>query len=245
MKNSILTINTSFQKIILPIFILILSVSCHTSQERSTNESPKDTNNLFPNQLETGDILFVGLPMSYSLAPDAQNEPANLNTCAGDSLNLIHVAMIEVEKDTTWIIDATIKHQVARYPIDTFLTDFTLADGSYPLFIVKRLKDNSNAQYYINNAKKYIGKPYDVDFLPDNEAYFCSELVRNSYMTAEGEYLFREYPMNFQKTDGTFPVYWQQLFQYIHKEIPQGKIGTTPAQMSQERCLQTIDCPIY
>ncbi len=237
--------NIFLQKIIFPLFILILFGSCQSSQEPSAKEVQNDTTILSSNQLETGDILFVGLPMSYSLAPDAQNEPANPETCAGDSLNLIHVAIIEVEKDTTWVIDATLKRQVARYPLDTFLSDFTLADGSYPLFIVKRLKDNRNAQQYINNAKKYIGKPYDTDFLPQNEAYFCSELVRNSYVPEAGEYLFKEYPMNFQKVNGTFPLYWQQLFQYIHKEIPQGKIGTTPAQMSQESCLQTIDCPVY
>ena len=132
--------NTFLQKIILPLFILILFGSCQSSQEPSAKEVQNDTNILSSNQLETGDILFVGLPMSYSLAPDAQNEPANPETCAGDSLNLIHVAIIEVEKDTTWVIDATLKRQVARYPLDTFLSDFTLADGSYPLFIVKRLK---------------------------------------------------------------------------------------------------------
>lgn len=43
--------------------------------------------------------------------------------------------------DSVWIIDATIAHGVDRHPLDTFLRVFTLKDGSYPEFIVKRVKD--------------------------------------------------------------------------------------------------------
>lgn len=190
--------------------------------------------------LETGDLIFVGLPMGYSLDPAAVNPPANEETCAGDSLNVIHVAMVEVVGDSTWVIDATLKHNVARYPLDTFLADFTLLDGSKPLFIIKRLVDNRHAKKFVENAKQFIGWPYDIYFSPDNEAQFCSELVRNSYIE-EGVPIFDEYPMNFQKVDGTFPIYWKQLFQLIHLKIPQDKRGTTPAQMMSEDVLKNVD----
>lgn len=190
--------------------------------------------------LQTGDLLFVGLPMSYTLDPAAKNEPATLETCAGDSLNVIHVAMLEVCHDTTWVIDATLKRNVARYPLDTFLADFTLPDGSFPLFYVMRLRDNQNAGQFIRNAGKWIGRQYDCRFLPDNEEQFCSELVRNSYVNADGSFVFAEYPMDFQKKDGTFPVYWRQLFQMIGQGIPQGKTGTTPAQMMRESVLKPV-----
>ncbi|MCQ2279621.1 MAG: hypothetical protein MJZ49_02310 [Bacteroidales bacterium] len=190
--------------------------------------------------LETGDLIFVGLPMSYSLDPAAVNPPANEETCAGDSLNVIHVAMVEVVGDSTWVIDATLKHNVARYPLDTFLADFTLLDGSMPLFIIKRLVDNRHAKEFVENAKQFIGQPYDIYFSSDKEAQFCSELVRNSYV-ADGVPLFGEYPMNFQKVDGTFPIYWKQLFQLIHLKIPQDKMGTTPAQMMSEEILKIVD----
>ncbi len=132
------------------------------------------------------------------------------------SINLIHVAILEVGKDTTWIIDATIKHGVDRHPLDTFLKDFTLKDGSMPVFIVKRLKDSRMAEQFVENAKRYLGRPYDVWFSPDNEAMYCSELVRDSYRTPDGGYLFDT------------------------QSIPQDEPGTNPQDMSQASVLITV-----
>ena len=157
------------------------------------------------------------------------------------NLNLIHVAIAEVVSDTTWIIDATIKHGVDRHPIDTTLKDFTLKDGSLPVFIVKRLKNNGKAAEYVENAKRRLGLPYDVAFLPDNGALYCSELVRDSYRDTDGKYLFDEKPMNFKNSEGEFPIYWQQLFALIGEEIPQGLPGTNPQDMADAPVLMDVD----
>ncbi len=226
------------KKILIICAIALIFVACHSKKEATVISNETDSSRI--ETLQNGDLIFVGIPMCYSLAPDAVNVPVNDSTCAGDSLNLVHVAIAEVRGDSAWIIDATIRRNVNRYPLDTFLNDFKLADGGMPLLIVKRLVDNSNVEKYIENAKKFIGRKYDVDFSPDNDAQFCSELVSNSYVTSDGKPVFSQYPMNFQKVDGTFPLYWQQLFGFIHSEIPQGRMGTTPAQMAAEKCLKTV-----
>lgn len=182
-------------------------------------------------RLQTGDLVFVGIPADYSLDPDSMGSAISDATGDGD-LNIIHVAIAEVKADSVWIIDATIKHGVDRHPLDTFLTDFTLKDGSYPRFIIKRLSDNSLAGQFVEKAKQYLGRPYDVWFSPDNEAMYCSELVRDSYRTSDGAYLFEAKPMNFKNSEGEFPIYWQQLFGIIGQPIPQDEPGTNPQDMS-------------
>ena len=189
--------------------------------------------------IRTGDLVFVGIPQDYSLDPDSMSSAISDATGSG-SINLIHVAILEVGKDTTWIIDATIKHGVDRHPLDTFLKDFTLKDGSMPVFIVKRLKDSRMAEQFVENAKKFLGRPYDVWFSPDNEAMYCSELVRDSYRTPDGGYLFDAKPMNFKNAEGEFPLYWQQLFALIGQSIPQDEPGTNPQDMSQASVLITV-----
>ena len=189
--------------------------------------------------LQTGDLVFVGIPADYSLEGDSMGSAISDATGNG-VLNLIHVAIAEVGKDTTWIIDATIKHGVDRHPIDTFFRDFTLKDGTLPVFIVKRLQDNKMAEQFVENSKKFLGRPYDVWFSPDNEAMYCSELVRDSYRTPDGGYLFNAKPMNFKNAEGDFPVYWQQLFALIGQEIPQDEPGTNPQDMSQEPVLKEV-----
>ena len=193
--------------------------------------------------LQTGDLIFVGIPADYQIESDSM-DAAIVDATGGESLNLIHVAIAEVEDGQTWIIDATIKHGVDRHPLDTFLTDFTLKDGSYPVFQVRRLRDPHDASRYVDNAKKYIGQPYDIAFLPDNGAYYCSELVQDSYTDGSGTSLFQARPMNFRNADGDFPLYWQQLFDRLGMPIPQDIPGTNPQMMAEEPVLVPVDVAV-
>ena len=154
--------------------VMAIAVSCHQGRQ--------DT-------LRTGDLVFVGIPLDYSIENGSMDEAIASATGSPDSLNLIHVAIAEVDAEGKWIIDATVKRGVDRHPLDTFITDFTLKDGSLPVFIVKRLKDPSKAAEYVNNAKKYLGRPYDIHFATDDSELYCSELVRDSYIGPDGKYI--------------------------------------------------------
>ena len=190
-------------------------------------------------RLQNGDLIFVGLPMDYDAESDSMDEAICSATGEEGALNLIHVAIAEVKADSVWIIDATIAHGVDRHPLDTFLRDFTLKDGSYPSFIVKRVK-GVDADVSVQRAKTYCGRAYDVRFLPDNEDLYCSELVQLSYLDADGKPVFDSEPMNFRAPDGTMPPYWEWLFDKLGMDVPQGLPGTNPQRMSQAACLETI-----
>ncbi len=217
-------------KLILGISAIAAAAILHSCSSSAAGESG----------LRTGDLVFVGIPSDYSLDDDSMGEAISASTGNPDSLNIIHVAILEVGTDTTWIIDATIRHNVDRYPLDTFKRDFTLKDGSMPAFIIKRLRDTTGVHSYVEKAKTQIGKPYDVAFLPDNDSLYCSELVRESYVTPDGKYIFSEAPMNFLDSDGNLPLYWKQLFDLLSMPVPQGIMGTNPKAMSQEDVLVTV-----
>ena len=88
-------------------------------------------------QIQTGDLLFIGIPGDYSLDEGSMSEAIASATGEGSGLNLIHVAILEKDSEgRDWVIDATIKHSVDRHPLDTLKSDFTLKDGSQPVYIV-------------------------------------------------------------------------------------------------------------
>ncbi len=205
---------------------LALCASCHNSADTRP--------------FRNADLVFVKIPSGYSLDDGTMSEAIASSTSDSDSSRMtVHVAILEVAGDSTWIIDATIKRGVARYPLDTFLTDFRLKDGSLPVLAVKRPDVNGkDAQLFVENAKKYVGQPYDVHFLPDNGAMYCSELVYNSYVLPDGAHIFSERPMNFRSPDGEMPQYWTQLFALLNQEVPQGVMGTNPQDMSEEPSLR-------
>ena len=194
-----------------------------------------------PEKIQTGDLVFVGIPADYSLSSDSMDGAITAATGSDTGLNLIHTAILDIDEEgRAWIIDATIKRGVDRHPLDTFLRDFTLKDGSYPVFLVLRLKDDRFAADYVANARQQLGLPYDQAFLPDNKALYCTELVYESYRTPDGEPLFHSAPMNFKNADGEFPVYWQQLFALLGQPIPQDIPGTNPQAMALEPALRPV-----
>ena len=218
---------------LLACLLVMLGTSC---QQKS---APVEESTLL---VQNGDLLFVGLPYDFTIGDSTSMCDAITAATGQDSgINYIHVAILEVDNnDSVWVIDATLKHGVDRYPFSTFLNDFTLEDGSYPQFDIMRLKDNTKAANYIENAKTFCGRAYDVYFLPNNDEQYCSELVRNAYRDDTTSYIFSEAPMNFQASDGTFPPYWVYLFNLINQPIPQGLPGTNPNSMSKEPCLMKV-----
>lgn len=193
-------------------------------------------------QIQSGDLLFVGIPADYTLDDSSMSSGIAAATGDGSEVNWIHTAILDVDEEGTWIIDATIRRGVARYPLDSFLVDFTLKDGSLPTFEVMRLK--GGPRELVENAKKFIGRPYDVWFLPENEAMYCTELVRDSYLAEDGSPILPAAPMNFKGPDGEFPPYWEQLFGILGQPIPQGLPGTNPQDMRKSPLLEKVDVSI-
>lgn len=192
----------------------------------------------------SGDLVFVGLPVDYHADTSSMSSGITASTGGDEGLNYIHTAILELDGDSCWIIDATIKHGVARYPLDSFLADFTLRDGGYPVFELMRLRDAGRAENWLQNAKSFVGQPYDVYFLPDNGAMYCTELIRDSYLQENGTPIFSSAPMNFKGPDGEFPPYWVKLFGGLGVPIPQGIEGTNPQDMHSSPLLKRVKASI-
>ncbi len=193
--------------------------------------------------LRNGDLVFVGLPLGYQAETGTVDEAIAAATGQEGVLNLIHVAIAEVDADSIWIIDATIAHGVDRHPLEVFLKDFTLKDGTYPEFIIKRVK-GVEVKAAVERAKTFCGRGYDMYFLAENEELYCSELVQRSYLDAAGSQVFESEPMNFCAPDGTMPPYWDWLFGQLGMEIPQGQPGTNPQRMAQAPVLTDVHASI-
>lgn len=208
----------------IPILMLLLLASCRPAQR-----PPEAV------RVQKGDIILVSLPMDYW----AEKLPAEARpACPHDEPLYIHAAIADVEGDSLYIIDATLAHGVDRHPLEVFLKDFTLEDGSLPRMDVLRLKDDREAARYADQAGKLCGRAYDADFLLDNEALYCTELVRDAYVSADGDTLFGLEPITFRNPDGVTPPYWTVLFQLIQKPIPEGLPGLLPEDLMQSPLLE-------
>lgn len=205
-------ISASFQCLTALTLTLAL-VACHSPAER----------------LQTGDLLFVGT------SEEAGSMDEAIVAATG---NLTHVAIIQVDKAEPWVIDATPKKGVSRYPLDSLIQANPGAT-----FLVKRLQDTTGVFSFVENALRFVGQPYDLTFLPGNDAFYCSELVREAYRRPDGSYLFEAAPMNFLSADGSLPPYWEDLFERLDMPVPQNVLGTNPQDMSLSPLLRDVSLP--
>ena len=201
--------------------VLLASPACKKEKAPLAPEAPK---------IETGDLLFVAIPMNYG--DEGMAQAIADATSQGDSLNFIHAAILEVdENDAIWVIDATLAHGVDRHPLDTLFADFTLHRGGTATFEVMRLKDNRNAAVYVEQAKVFLGEEYDLYFMTFNGRHYCTELISDAYVDEDGHQWFEPEPMNFKNAEGEFPSYWVRLFERLGEPIPQDELGTNPQAM--------------
>lgn len=219
------------------VLILLLCILCTLScRQPAAEETQPDAaaDAAVEPQLQSADLVFVGIPADYRIF----NTSSFGNVDA--PLNYIHVAILEVDGDSLWVIDATAKRGVHRHPLDTLLADFTLRDGSLPSFVVMRLVNADDPARFIAAAKQYIGQPYDFDFSLTNQAQYCSELVYNSFLSPDNQHLLPLCPMDFNDSDGKIMPYWQDLFDWLKAPVPQGVIGTVPNDMCSNPDLRYV-----
>lgn len=169
---------------------------------------------------QTGDLIFF--TGGSSSMDDA------ISSSTGDGF--VHVAIVEVDSEgTAWLIDATPQKGVSR---EKLLEE----KGN---MVLKRLKDSTGVAASVQRAKGLIGSPYDFAFLPDNDAYYCSELVYECFLRPDGSHIFSCQPMNFLDSEGNLPEYWKELFEKLQMDVPQGIPGTNPEDLSRSTTLRS------
>jgi hypothetical protein len=94
----------------------------------------------------------------------------------------------------------------------------------------------------IKEASALKGKPYDKAFIIGNDAYYCSELVYEVFLRANGNKpLFTLEPMTFKDPDtGVIFLPWQEYFSKLNVPVPEGRPGINPGGISRSPVLDIV-----
>lgn len=183
------------------------------------------------NQLKTGDLIFqLEGKSDFSKAISGA-------TSLNDSASFVHVGIIEVTNEEVMVIEADPEAGVRCINLEEFIGN---GNENTDRYIVKRLDIGYPSDIAIQNAKSFIGQPYDWWYMPDNGKMYCSELVYESYVTEDGHKIFPASPMNFKAADGSIPSFWVKLFEELGEPVPQGVLGTNPNDMAADPRLSFV-----
>ena len=177
-----------------------------------------------PDRLQSGDLLFLTMNRS--------DMESAITASTGE---YTHVALVERDSaGDVWVIEAAPMKGVQRIPYSQFERENLL--GSFTeSFHIYRLTVPFDTAVVITRAKDLVGKPYDNAFLPDNDAYYCSELIQVVF----GD-LFESKPMNWRDADGNLPEFWSKHFEELDMPVPEGIKGTNPTDMSRSPLLKKL-----
>jgi uncharacterized protein YycO len=170
--------------------------------------------------LQSGDLLFLN-----------ENSSDMEKAITASTGEYTHVALVECDSaDDVWIIEAVPKKGVRRIFYEQFKSE--LSTGSCDIY---RLTVPFDTAAVIACAKSLLGKLYDNSFLPDNDAYYCSELIEVVFGG-----LFPSKPMNWRDADDNLPEYWQKHFEKLGIPVPEGVLGTNPTDLSRSPLLKKL-----
>lgn len=159
--------------------------------------------------LRPGDLLFHVAPQDNAITSVT---PGMID----------HVALC-INRDS--VIEA-IGTGVVITHIDTVLTR---EEGHYLRGRIKGV----DAKRTLQNARRYLGRPYDRLYLPNDSAIYCSELIQLSAVNHRGEALLETIPMSFHDATGRITDYWRTFYQQQGMSVPEGWPGTNPGELSQ------------
>lgn len=154
------------KKIILSLGVLLLTIALYAQK---------------PFDLKTGDILFQTNKARTSFVKAIENVTTSL-----DDLNFSHVGVVLVEDGQVFVLEAT-QPDVCKTPLEKFLKQAKSVNGN-PVVVVGRLKPKyqKSIPRAIEILKSFLGKPYDYVFLPDNDKYYCSEIIYLAFCVLTG-----------------------------------------------------------
>lgn len=185
--------------------------------------------------LKKGDLLFqANIPSEKVKAIGKAGEGYK-------GFKFSHVGIVDIIGKDTCVIEAT-NEGVRCVSITKFLKDAEYVNGK-PFVFVGRLKPQySNIiPSSIEKAREKIGMPYDSVFLPNNNAYYCTELVYETYTDKNNKPVFKSKPMSFKdKKTGNYYDVWVKFYSKTGIPIPEGVEGTNPNDMSNSESIKII-----
>ena len=170
-----------------------------------------------------GDLLFC--------VKNEGNQITDVTNGVG-GMKIDHVAIFCKIGQHPYALEA-IHKGVCLTPIDSFMT----RRGAV---LAARLKDTVGVALSVERALKYLGKPYDFNFMPDDSAFYCSELVQKSYRYKSGELVFKPIPMSFHDKTGKITQYWKDYYSRQGLQVPEGEPGSNPGDLSRSEAIKII-----
>jgi len=180
-------------------------------------------------KIQSGDLIFVSdIQTDFSKA---------INDVTTDAVRqYTHIAIVEKVGDSSFVIHASPQNGVERIALKEFICQYN--PDSVVLDVYRLSSVDIDYSRVIQQAKRYIGLPYNHSFILSDTAQYCSELIFNAF---DGFNVFSVEPMTFiDKNTGEFHATWASYFKSRGEDVPEGSLGCNPNGLAAHKDLKFI-----
>ncbi|MDF2552658.1 MAG: hypothetical protein K0R77_1933 [Chryseobacterium sp.] len=209
-------LKNNFLRIFAIAFVLILFSGCRNS---------------IASDLKNGDLLFVTAKES-GLSGAINNVTQKQKSASFD-----HIGIVQKDGKDIFVLHAAPKNGSQKQDLDKFLKD-QANDGQK--IVVYRLKPEfQNAiPDAIEKANSMLGKPYNFNYILDENSYYCSDFIERLFRKDD---IFKLEPMTFiDPKTGKTNLFWDEFYQKKNLKVPEGEPGCNPNGLAASDKLQRI-----
>jgi hypothetical protein len=169
--------------------------------------------------LKNGDLIFV----------EAENKnlsgAINRVTQRNKDNTFDHVGLLEINKDSIFILHASSKDGSVRQNLQEFHTSQKNNQNNLVIFRLTEVNQKIIPQA-IKSAKKKLGKPYNWSYVQNENSYYCSDFIERAFREF---HIFHLEPMTFiNPSTGKIDPFWKDFYKKQGLEVPEGKLGCNP-----------------
>ncbi|OAV66116.1 hypothetical protein Barb6_02668 [Bacteroidales bacterium Barb6] len=194
--------------------------------------------------LQPGDLIFQE-------ACSGQTEEAIKGVTESiGGYNFTHVGMVyKDERDSIQVIEA-IPPRVKLTPLTDYLyPSGREAEACHPKSVVARLKPAYRhcIPQAVKEALLLLGQKYDYGYTLNNDKYYCSELIYDVLLKANGgTAVFPLNRMTFKADEaGEVLPEWTDYFRRLGIPVPEGEEGINPGAMSRSEVIEVVPVNLY
>ncbi|PWW30660.1 YiiX/YebB-like N1pC/P60 family cysteine hydrolase [Chryseobacterium sp. AG844] len=199
--------------------LMLLLVQCNNNVSVSTID------------LKNGDLLFV-TAKETGLSGAINNVTQKQKTASFD-----HIGILEKEGRKMFVLHAAPKGGSQRQDLKDFMKD-QKEEGQE--VIIYRLKPEYQKAIpeAVKKANSMLGKPYNFNYILDENSYYCSDFVERAF---RNEHIFKLEPMTFiDPKTGKTNTFWEEFYTKKNLKVPEGEPGCNPNGLAGSYKLERI-----
>lgn len=187
--------------------------------------------NIFSAGLENGDLLFV-TAKSTGLSGAINNV-----TQQQENVSFDHIGILEKSGYGTFVLHAAPEEGSQRQELQSFLQD---QKKNGQRIIVYRLKPpyRKTIPDAIGKAHSMLGKPYNFNYILDENSYYCSDFIERAFRK---DHVFELKPMSFKDPQtGSTNAFWEEFYRKKNLKVPEGEPGCNPNGLAGSEKLERV-----